>query len=103
MANPKKIIQYYADEQLQKPLTSLDFGRTLQGERKTMTIYVYNTLSDFSVELDQPQTTDNDLHIKDYPSILKPNTKDKLVLEFSPSPDRITPLRGGWDFRKTVF
>lgn len=97
------MLKYFADEELQKPLSSVDFDRTVQGQSKKITVYVFNTSAEQNIELDQPVTTDKDLRILEYPRQLLPSGSGKVVLEFSPPLDRISPLRAGWDFRKTIF
>ena len=50
-----------------------------------------------------PVTTDPELTITRYPSEIKPDEIAPVTFVFRPGLDRVTPLRSGWGFEKTIY
>ena len=106
MPNP---LIYYLDESLEtrcpvneKGDALVDWGSTIPGSKKERILFVKNKTNDRLV-IRQPYTNDEDLKIIDYPSRLFGNGSGKVVLQFSPNPERLDPLKAGWGFEDVVI
>jgi hypothetical protein len=108
------LLEYFRDELNNDRLPQdshgnfkVDFGKVDNPPRAGLdsiytTLYVRNA-HHYPMEL-RPVTLDKDLTITEYPEFLEPGQSGKVVLQFSPSADRIKPLEGGqWDFEKIVY
>ena len=104
-----KLLQYFQDISAKFPADTdekgnikLTFEETpIQGRESSTTIYVKNSHT-YPMFLD-PVTTDPDLSIVRYPSQIKPDEIAPVTFVFKPGADRVTPLKAGWDFEKTVY
>jgi hypothetical protein len=104
-----KLLQYYRDAQGSQKADTDDKGNVLlhfdeipiQGRESRASLWVKNE-HDYPIML-KPVTTDPDLSIIHYPSNIQPKEIDLVTFVFKPGLERITPLKAGWDFEKTVY
>ncbi len=104
----KSPLTYYHDEQMTKRVQVneegqpiLDWGETIPGKLKEMTLYVKNESKDQLV-LRQPFSTDDDLKIENYPSRLFGEESGKVEFKFRPNPDKIESHHASWGFEIVV-
>jgi len=100
----KSPLTYYFDEKMKKrvPVNEngepvLDWGETIPGKRKEMTLYVKNESKDKLV-LRQPFTTDKDEKIEDYTPRLFGEEVGTVKLSLTPDINKIESHRGSWGF-----
>ena len=104
----KSPLTYYHDEALTKRVQVneegfpiLDWGETIPGKLKEMTLFVHNESKDQLV-LRQPFSTSEDLKIEDYPSRLFADQKGQVKFRFRPNPEKIESHNSTWGFEVIV-
>lgn len=102
-------IEYYYNEALTKrvPVNEdgnaiINWGETVPGFHKEKILYMKNLLRD-KIIIRQPHSTDEDLHIVDFPTKLLGYESGKVKLVFSPPANRLVPLNGDWGFDDLVI
>ena len=102
-------VEYYYNESLTKrvPVNEtgnaiIDWGETVPGLKKEKILYIKNLLRD-KIILRQPHSTDEDLHIVDFPTKLLGLESGMIKLVFSPPANRLRPLNGDWGFEDLVI
>jgi len=100
----KSPLSYYTNEKCtercpvnEKGNAIIDWQETIPGQVKTKVIYAKNESRDRLV-VRQPYTEDEDLKIKDFPPRLFSGESGRVVLEFTPNPERIDALHADWGF-----
>ena len=103
-----KPVSYYYDKQCEKRVpvnelgeTILDWGETVPGAKKEMTLFIKNETKDRLV-IRQPYSLDEDFKITNYPTRLFGEESGKISLSFHPNTERITPLKSGWGFEIVI-
>jgi len=98
----KSPVTYYYDEAHNKrvPVNEdgmpiLDWGETIPGKRKEMTLYLKNESKDQLV-LRQPFSTDESLKIEDYPPRLFAEESGTMKFSLTPDINKIESHRGSW-------
>jgi len=104
----KSPITYYMDAKLEKRLAVnetgepiIDWGETIPGKHKEMTLYVQNHTRD-NLALRQPYSTSPDLKIEDFPVQLKSNDVGTVKLSFKLNEETIKSHRASWGFQIIV-
>jgi len=104
----KSPLTYYTDESMEKRLPVneegfpiIDWGETIPGKQKEMTLYVKNESKD-NLVLRQPYSTSEDLKIKDYPARLQGEDTGIVRLKYRPNPETITSHHSSWGFQVII-
>lgn len=78
------MLKYYKDPDLKIQVETLDLGKLKAGHKKQFTYYVYNDNMN-EIEEIKFSTEVKDIEILQAPEELKEKSKDKIVIEWSPS------------------
>jgi len=104
----KSPLTYYLDEKLDKRIAVneegqplIDWGETIPGKLKEMTLYVKNESKDKLV-LRQPFTTSDDLKIETYPTRLFGEEQGMVKLQLKPNPEKIESHHASWGFQVVI-
>ncbi len=104
MTRIKSAVEYYVDQEMTSryPVNELgkpviEWGECIPGTKKERVLYVKNITNDRLI-FRQPHSSDEDLKITNFPTSLSGKESSKVVLEFVPDINRITPLRADWGF-----
>ena len=104
----KSPLTYYHDEKHSKRVSVnesgapiLDWGETIPGKRKEVTLYIQNESKD-QLHLRQPFTTDPTLKIEDYPSRLFSEEKGIMKFSLTPDKEKIEAHHGSWGFEIVI-
>jgi hypothetical protein len=104
----KSPLTYYYDELHSKrvPVNEtgqpiLDWGETVPGKRKELTLFIQNESKDKLV-LRQPFSTDETLKIEDYPSRLFSEEKGIMKFSLTPNIEKIESHHGSWGLEIVV-
>ena len=104
-----KLLEYYTDPNASRKAPTDDKGNVelnfeeipIQGRESRTILYVKNSHS-YPMQLN-PVTTDADLVVSEFPSTIQPKEIARVTFVFKPGLERITPLKAGWDFEKTIY
>lgn len=100
----KSPLVYYFDKDFKKRVSVnelgspiVDWGETVPGQKKKMTLFVKNESKD-RIVIRQPFTSTKELTIDDFPARLFPEDSGKVDLSFTASPVKIESHKGDWGF-----
>jgi hypothetical protein len=79
----------------------IDWGETVPGKQKEMTLYIKNESKDALV-LRQPFSTSEDLKIEDYPQRLQGEDYGMVKLSYKPNTESIESHFGSWGFEVVI-
>ena len=101
-------VTYYHNKELTKRVQVneegypiLDWGETIPGKLKEMTLYAHNESKDQLV-LRQPFSTDPDLKIETYPARLFAKETGEVKFRFRPNPEKIEAHNSTWGFEVVI-
>ncbi len=104
----KSPLNYFHDEALTKRFEVnengqpiIDWGETIPGKQKEMTIFVKNESKDKLV-LRQPFTTSDELALNDYPPRLFAGEKGIVKLSYKSNPEKIEAHHSTWGFEVII-
>lgn len=89
----EEILHYYSKG---KKLEKFDFAPVEPGKSRKIEVEVKNMLG-YSMSL-KPWVSDEDVHILEYPSMLRAYDAGMVLIEFAPKPNRLKPLDTEWGF-----
>jgi hypothetical protein len=79
----------------------LDWGETIPGKRKELTLFVQNESKDQLV-IRQPFSTDTTLKIEDYPSRLFSEEQGTIKFSLTPDINKIESHHGSWGYEIVI-